>query len=164
MLGNLARSAEDSEWVADYPGVVDDVTKIAAMDNTAFQHSALGTLKNLAVAPANKLKLLAQPAVVDSLLVALESPQGPVQYMALTILRGLCIGQEPSRVVWLGARPGLLERLVHLSGSEVEQVPVANYLGDASTGPSVLYPSFDNFPLPIYGDLSAGRPRLKRFS
>ena len=121
-LGNIARSQEAALWIADVPGVVETLCMLMKTDNTAFEYSALGTVKNLSIAPGNKPKLLTAE-VIGALSTAMKSPQGPVQYLASSALRSICIEQPSALIQTLVAEHGgLVERLVHLSEQEEQHV------------------------------------------
>lgn len=121
-LGNIARSPEAALWIADVPGVVGKLCMLMKTDNTAFEYSALGTVKNLSIANENKPKLLTAE-VMEALHTTMKSPQAPVQYLASSALRSICIEQPSDLIQTLVAdRDGLLERLVHLSEQEEQHV------------------------------------------
>ena len=64
--------------------VTECLVKMLSSDNSAFQFSALGVLKNLSVSASNKARLL-EESVVAGLFQALNSPQEPLQYVTTSL-------------------------------------------------------------------------------
>jgi hypothetical protein len=93
--------------------VLDCLVSMLSTDNSGFQYSALGVLKNLSVAPPNKKRLL-QGTVIAGLHTTLKSPQEPLQYLSASTLRAICIDQDADSVRQLAEYPGMIARLTHL--------------------------------------------------
>ena len=86
----------------------------------------------------------------------LESPSGPVQYRAATLLRSLCLPGPSALAVarTLASRPGVLPRLVHLASQEDEHVraeatrTLANMVKLAATPPGQAAAAVTTLTLP----------------
>jgi len=120
-IGNIARNPEQATTMGGNVDVLDCLVSMLSTDNSGFQYSALGVLKNLSVAPPNKKRLL-QGTVIAGLHTTLKSPQEPLQYLSASTLRAICIDQDADSVRQLAEYPGMIARLTHLGKQEQEAV------------------------------------------
>eukprot|EP00048_Salpingoeca_helianthica_P016539 m.232878 g.232878 ORF g.232878 m.232878 type:complete len:559 (-) comp18898_c0_seq1:37-1713(-) len=120
-IGNMARSdARCSTLLSGPPRLIPALAGLVQRDITRVQHAALGALKNLSnYAPSKPLLTAALP--LPAMLAALHAGTAHIQYQGATLLRAL-LYKQPAFVTTVVTFPGLLDRLVHLTGSEEERV------------------------------------------
>ena len=116
-VGNMAHDDASAVAVLSAPCVLPALKDMLRDDDSKCVHAALGAIKNLSVAAANKPVMIAA-GVVPLLLPGLQSPHAPIQYLGASLVRSLCLQQQPSTVALVASAPELLSRLAHLSRSE----------------------------------------------
>eukprot|EP00053_Salpingoeca_punica_P014373 m.130646 g.130646 ORF g.130646 m.130646 type:complete len:653 (+) comp16439_c0_seq2:241-2199(+) len=145
-IGNLVRDDATAEQIGAHEGVLARLVQLLAKDVSDTQHASLGALKNLCNCVANKTRVLhlAAPPIGPCLLQAMNTSHQPIQYMAASISRSLCLQQTAADVNALAATPELVERLCKLSSSEEPRVQaeagraLVNFVRFGKSSPPVL--------------------------
>lgn len=120
-IGNVARSDANCARLVANGEIIPALLSLMCPDITSTQHASLGSLKNLANFPLAKTAILAGLHTA-AMLQALHSGHAHVQYLAASLLRSVLIGQESQLVDSVLLLPEILDRLVHLRGSEEPRV------------------------------------------
>eukprot|EP00042_Codosiga_hollandica_P051893 m.647592 g.647592 ORF g.647592 m.647592 type:complete len:659 (-) comp58374_c0_seq1:133-2109(-) len=117
-IGNIARNEPAAIALVSLPWLLSALYAMIGGKESSNIHAAFGTLRNLAIAQANKPVLIAS-GLAPQLMVGLHSAHTPIQYLCCSIARSLCIGQSSQVVCKLAAETKeLLPRLAHFGGSE----------------------------------------------
>eukprot|EP00049_Salpingoeca_infusionum_P019541 m.362338 g.362338 ORF g.362338 m.362338 type:complete len:590 (-) comp20372_c0_seq1:172-1941(-) len=120
-VGNVCRSDANARLLGETPGLLDSIVQLLHVNLSFVQHAALGTLKNMVKLPANATAV-ANAKGVEALLIAVNDPQGPLQYLACSTLRSLVMTCPAATAPLLVDSADTIRRLIHLTKSETMPV------------------------------------------